>query len=86
MNVVGECVGRLPSGRSVPRGETAPPYTVTAIGDPVTMQEALDDSDAVTEFRLYADFIGLGYQVDRKDSVTLPAYDGPIDVSEATAS
>ena len=64
----------------------APPYTVTAIGDPTTMQEALDDSDAVTEFRLYADFIGLGYQVDREDSVTLPAYDGPIDVSEATAS
>jgi uncharacterized protein YlxW (UPF0749 family) len=64
----------------------APPYTVTAIGDPAAMQEALEDSDAVAEFRLYADFIGLEYQVDRKDSVTLPAYDGPIDVSEATAS
>ena len=31
MKVVGECVGRVPSGRSVPRGETAPPYTVTAL-------------------------------------------------------
>jgi hypothetical protein len=30
MNVVGEWVGRIPSGRSVPRGETAPPYTVTS--------------------------------------------------------
>ncbi|HEY9376750.1 MAG TPA: DUF881 domain-containing protein, partial [Jiangellaceae bacterium] len=64
----------------------APPYTITAIGDPDALQEALDDSDAVDEYRLYADFIGLGYQVVREDRVTLPAYDGPIDVSEATAS
>jgi uncharacterized protein YlxW (UPF0749 family) len=64
----------------------APPYTITAIGDPDSMQEALDDSDAVAEYRLYADFIGLGYQVDREDGVRLPAYDGPVDVSEATAS
>jgi uncharacterized protein YlxW (UPF0749 family) len=64
----------------------APPYTITAIGDPDAMQEALDDSEAVAEYRTYVDFIGLGYQVDREDNVTLPAYDGPIDVSEATAS
>ena len=30
MKVVGECVGRMPLGRSVPRGETAPPYTSTS--------------------------------------------------------
>ena len=29
MNAVGECVGRMP-GTSPPRGETAPPSTVTA--------------------------------------------------------
>jgi uncharacterized protein YlxW (UPF0749 family) len=64
----------------------APPYTVTAIGDQDAMQDALDDSEAVAEYRLYAEFIGLGYQVDHKDRVTMPAYDGPIHVSEATAS
>jgi uncharacterized protein YlxW (UPF0749 family) len=64
----------------------APPYMITAIGDPDAMQEALDDSEAVAEYRLYADFIGLGYHVVREDRVTLPAYDGQIDVSEATAS
>jgi uncharacterized protein YlxW (UPF0749 family) len=64
----------------------APPYAVTAIGDQDAMQDALDESDAVAEYRLYADFIGLGYQVDRDDRVTLPAYDGPIEVSEATTS
>lgn len=63
----------------------APPYTITAIGDPDTMQEALDDSDAVAEYRLYAEFIGLGYQLEQEDNLTLPAYDGPIDIAEATA-
>jgi uncharacterized protein YlxW (UPF0749 family) len=64
----------------------APPYTITAIGNQDTMQQALDESEAVTEYRLYADFIGLGYQVDREDHVTMPAYDGPIEVSEAVGS
>jgi uncharacterized protein YlxW (UPF0749 family) len=64
----------------------APPYTITAIGDQDAMQQALDESEAVAEYRLYADFIGLGYQVDREDHITMPAYDGPIEVSEAVAS
>jgi uncharacterized protein YlxW (UPF0749 family) len=64
----------------------APPYTITAIGDRDAMQAALDDSDAVAEYRLYADFIGLGYHVEREDNRTLPAYDGPIEISDATAS
>jgi uncharacterized protein YlxW (UPF0749 family) len=59
----------------------APPYTITAIGDADAMLEALDDSDDVANYRQYAEFIGLGYQVDREDSVTLPAYDGPVAVS-----
>ena len=29
MKIVGEWVGRIPSGLSVPRGDTAPPSTVT---------------------------------------------------------
>jgi hypothetical protein len=32
MNVVGECVGRIVSGMSPPRGETAPPRT-TILGE-----------------------------------------------------
>ncbi|HEX6578024.1 MAG TPA: DUF881 domain-containing protein, partial [Jiangellaceae bacterium] len=59
----------------------APPYTITAIGDADAMLEALDDSDDVTNYRQYAEFLDLGYQVDHEDSVTLPAYDGAIDVS-----
>ena len=59
----------------------APPYTITAIGDIGSMRDALDDSEKVAQYRQYADFIGLGYDVERHDGVTLPAYDGPIDVS-----
>ncbi|HEU0212829.1 MAG TPA: DUF881 domain-containing protein [Jiangellaceae bacterium] len=59
----------------------APPYTITAIGDADAMLEALDDSDDVTNYRQYAELLDLGYQVDHEDSVTLPAYDGAIDVS-----
>jgi hypothetical protein len=36
MNVVGEWVGRTPSGRSVPRGEMAPPYTMTSLDTALT--------------------------------------------------
>jgi uncharacterized protein YlxW (UPF0749 family) len=63
----------------------APPYTITAIGDVEAMGDALDDSDKITLYRDYADYIGLGYQVERHDQVTLPAYDGPIDVSDETS-
>jgi uncharacterized protein YlxW (UPF0749 family) len=62
----------------------APPYTVTAIGDADAMEDALGDSEEVTNYRQYAEFIGLGYHVDREDTVTMPAYDGPIDVSGDT--
>jgi uncharacterized protein YlxW (UPF0749 family) len=59
----------------------APPYTITAVGDVGAMEDALDDSEDVTNYRQYAEFIGLGYRVDREDSVTLPAYDGGVDIS-----
>jgi uncharacterized protein YlxW (UPF0749 family) len=59
----------------------APPYTITAVGDTEAMEDALDDSEDVTNYREYAEFIGLGYRVEREDPVTLPSYDGAIDVS-----
>ena len=63
----------------------APPYTITAIGDVDAMQDALDDSETIAGYRQYADYIGLGYQVDRSDEVTVPAYDGAIDISAETS-
>jgi uncharacterized protein YlxW (UPF0749 family) len=52
----------------------APPYTITAVGDVDAMQDALDDSEKIDQYREYADYIGLGYRVDPRDEVTLPAY------------
>jgi uncharacterized protein YlxW (UPF0749 family) len=56
----------------------APPYTVTAVGPVDRLQRALDASPQVALFRRYADLIGLGYAVDDRDAVTVPAYDGTL--------
>ncbi|MBD0292656.1 MAG: DUF881 domain-containing protein [Jiangellaceae bacterium] len=64
----------------------APPYTITAIGDVDAMEQALDESEEVAEYLTYVEYLGLGYDVDRHDEVTLPEYDGPIEISEETAA
>ncbi|MGH8774494.1 MAG: DUF881 domain-containing protein [Jiangellaceae bacterium] len=75
------CVG---SSLLLHGGLYAPPYTISAIGDVDAMARALGDSEAVIDFRQWADFIGLGYRVESDDEMTLPAYEGPIDVAGAT--
>ena len=54
----------------------SPPYEVRAIGDPEELLEALDDSLAVQTYLQYADRLGLGWDVDEADELTLPAYTG----------
>ncbi len=56
----------------------APPYTVTAVGPTDRLQRALDVSPRVTVYRQYADLLGLGFDVSASDSVTVPAYEGPL--------
>ena len=56
----------------------SPPYRITAIGDPVRMQQALEEAPLVALYREYADALGLGYQVSVAREVTLPAYSGPL--------
>ncbi len=56
----------------------APPYTVTAVGPTDRMQRALDVSPRVAIYRQYADLLGLGFDVSEPDSVTVPAYEGPL--------
>jgi len=74
-----KCVGPvvLVDGR-----QYAPPYTVTAIGDPDELLAALDASPQVQEYRHFADEIGLGYDVEVHDSVELPAYEGSLSPGE----
>ena len=61
----------------------SPPFRVAAIGPYETMHKALDKSAGVQFFKQAAVYYGLGYTVQQTDSLTLPAYDGPISLSYA---
>jgi uncharacterized protein YlxW (UPF0749 family) len=61
----------------------SPPFAVTAIGDPVVLQRALDASDGVRAFRDAAADFGLGYEVKVEGDVTVPAYEGSVALRSA---
>jgi len=55
-----------------------PPYTVAAVGPAELMRRALDASPRLGLYRQYVDLLGLGFTVRESDSVTVPAYEGPL--------
>jgi uncharacterized protein YlxW (UPF0749 family) len=63
----------------------SPPYVITAMGDPTTMQRALDESEQVQVYRQYVDLLGLGYEVSTSTEQTFPAYAGSVKLEHATA-
>ena len=75
------CVGNtlLLQGRTY-----SPPFVVTAVGDATEMREQLDRSYEVQVLRDAADRFGLTYAVEDQRTVTLPPYDGVLDVQYAT--
>jgi uncharacterized protein YlxW (UPF0749 family) len=75
-----QCVGNtlLLQGRVY-----SPPFEMTAIGDPVSLQAALDAADGVRLFKDAALAFGLGYQVTTRLDVTVPAYNGSTDLQYA---
>lgn len=62
-----------------------PPYTISAIGDVNEMLVALDESPGVTEYRAYANEIGLGFDIAIQENISMPGYEGPLGVSAETA-
>jgi uncharacterized protein YlxW (UPF0749 family) len=64
----------------------SPPFVVTAIGDPHRLRRALDADPAVQVFRQYVAAYGLGYHVSIPNSVKLPAYSGPLELSAVQAA
>lgn len=62
----------------------SPPYTVTAIGDVAGMKAALAASPTVAAYRYDADRLGLGYDVRALRTVTLPGFDGGLDLAHAS--
>jgi uncharacterized protein YlxW (UPF0749 family) len=61
----------------------APPFRITAVGDPDRLTRALGDEPGVNAYREWSKAVGLGYQVDREEAVRLEPYDGPIDLTYA---
>ena len=61
----------------------SPPYVIQAIGDPVAMRAALDQSREVRTYRDYADLLGLAYDVTSKGQASFPAYAGSLSLLHA---
>lgn len=61
-----------------------PPFVVTAVGDPAALRDALAGDPGVLLFQTYVDRFGLGYAVRTQRAVTLPAYDGPLELPNVT--
>jgi uncharacterized protein YlxW (UPF0749 family) len=63
----------------------APPYVITAVGDPTALLDALQASPYVRGYRTYVDAHDLGYEVTTSESKQLPAYDGSSELRYAQA-
>ncbi|MDP9394445.1 MAG: DUF881 domain-containing protein, partial [Actinomycetota bacterium] len=76
------CVGPvlILQGRVYP-----PPYVVTAIGPVGRMRASLERSPGVATYRDYVALVGLRYDVEDARAVTVPAYDGPLELVHARA-
>ena len=61
----------------------SPPFLVTAVGDPDAMQRALDADANVKVYRQYVKKFQLGYELDVHRTISLPAYEGSLDLDYA---
>lgn len=61
------------------------PYTIEAVGDPVALTSALDRDEDVLRYRADAlsPEIGVGWDLEPRDDVLAPAYDGTLDITYA---
>src|SRR4051794_15020221 len=64
----------------------SPPFVVTAVGDSHRLRRALAADRAVQVFQQYVAAYGLRYHLSIHQSVTLPAYGGPLELSHARAA
>lgn len=76
-----KCVGNTVVLHGIPY---APPYRISAIGDPVKLQAALDSSEFIRIYRQYVDAYRLGYAVTVSSKSDFPGYQGSVDLQYAT--
>ena len=76
------CVGNtlLLQGRTY-----SPPFVITAIADAAVVRTQLAASPQVALFQQAVAAYGLTFQVRERESVTVPAYDGTLDMEYASA-
>jgi uncharacterized protein YlxW (UPF0749 family) len=76
------CVGNtlLLQGRTY-----SPPFVVTAIADAAAVRAQLAASPQVAVFEQAVEAYGLTFEVRERPSVSVPAYDGPLDLEYASA-
>jgi uncharacterized protein YlxW (UPF0749 family) len=75
-----KCVGNTVVLHGVPY---APPYVITAIGDPERLRAALTDSAALQIYRQYVEAYSLVYREETRATADLPAYQGSLDLPHA---
>jgi uncharacterized protein YlxW (UPF0749 family) len=77
------CVGNvlLLEGRTY-----SPPFVVTAVGDTTAIRAQLAASPQVAVFQQAVEDFGLGFDVRDRPSLTVPAYEGPLDMDHATSA
>jgi uncharacterized protein YlxW (UPF0749 family) len=76
-----KCVGNTVVLHGIPY---APPYRISAIGNPAKLQAALEGSEYIKIYRQYVDAFRLGYEVTASTKSDFPGYRGSIDLQYAT--
>lgn len=62
----------------------SPPFVVTGVGDQAAIETELKNDEYLRGYQAAVEFFGLGWEQTRQVSYTLPAYDGPLNISQAT--
>lgn len=75
-----KCVGNTVILRGIPY---APPYRISAIGDPAKLKATLQNSDFVKIFKQYVQRYQMGYSVSTTARATFPGYRGALDLQYA---
>jgi uncharacterized protein YlxW (UPF0749 family) len=75
-----KCVGNTVVLHGVPY---APPYVISAIGDPERLRAALAQSEPVRIYQQYVDAYRLGFQVQQVTRAEFGGYDGSLDLQWA---
>lgn len=75
-----KCVGNTVRLHGVPY---APPYEITAVGDPGAMLAALNANPYIDGYLDYVERYQLGWDVEVEDRTMLPSYEGSLDLDYA---